>query len=111
MSTRNNKGDMIKIEEPISAETFAEQINKLVETSVAEIETQPVNEEFVEIPDEEELVENIEIGTESQLKTITGTESGPFGEPVTTPRKKKTFAQMTACEMNIYNKTGIIPFL
>ena len=35
-------------------------------------------------------------------------------EPVKVPekqeRKRKTFAQMTACEMNIYHKTGIIPF-
>lgn len=31
--------------------------------------------------------------------------------PVTTPPVKKTFAQMTATEMNIYKKTGIIPFV
>jgi hypothetical protein len=186
MSTRNNKGEYnTKIEQPITPETRKEIINKLVEeqaavvdekeekfleSSVEEIEAQPVNEvedpctcdetcvcdeqectdpacacekpseERQNLPSPEVLAEidaemNAPKGPEHYEKISKSFEKEPkevhfkfqdeyhFGpgngdavidtlsEPVKAPeRKKKTFEQMSACEMNIYHKTGIIPF-
>ena len=155
MSTRNKKNE-IKIEQPITPETRNEVINKLVEeqaqvfdekeekfleSSVEEIEAQPVDEaeepcvcdetctcteqECVdpactcEKP-EEPKVEPKEFHHEFQDEYHFGPGNGDAvidtlpQEPVKAPekqeRKRKTFEQMTACEMNIYHKTGIIPF-
>jgi hypothetical protein len=77
-------------------------------------------EEFVEIPGEEELVEepkcDLTLPIEAPFIPVLETKAPePVVEPVIVPapapRVKKSFAQMTASEFNIYMKTGIIPFL
>lgn len=183
MSTRNNKGSVLKqkVEQSPNEESREEKINRLVEkqaaitdekeekfleSSVEEIEVQPVDEEcicdenctcesetnaeidkaveeFKKLPDvqPESIKETLEkfhnIDAEAEMtklleasadplkfqkdyflindgKSMTTSIDTPPEEPVKAPevqeRKRKTFAQMTATEMNIYHKTGIIPF-
>jgi transcription termination factor NusB len=75
-----------------------------------------VNEEKSEIDAEiEKAVEEFKKLPDVPASDLTLPIEVPFIPVIETPapvqRQKKTFAQMTACEMNIYQKTGIIPFV
>jgi hypothetical protein len=94
-------------------------------TKLLEASADPVKfaEDYVHVNDgESEIDTKIEKAVEEFKKLpdvpacdLTLPVEAPFIPVMETPapveRKKKTFAQMTACEMNIYHKTGIIPLL
>jgi len=166
MSTRNNKGNKPRIEQPEenafipqelkekynTPEAKEEIINKLVEeqaavvdekeeiflnSTVEEIEAQPVNEtEEPCVCDEpcaepcvctdpscaciDETSKPLEFHHEFQDEYHFGPGNGDavidtLPEPEKAPelqvKRPKTFAEMTACEINIYHKTGILPLI
>ena len=111
------------VEQPVVEETREEKINKIVEaearifdaeeekflnSSVEEIEKLPVDD----LMTDEEVIAQEEFINEEPHADLTLPIEVPFiPVMITEAPKTKSFAQMTATEVNIYHKTGILPLL
>ena len=89
------------VEQPVVEETREEKINKIVEAEAEIFDAE-----------EEKFLNSTECVCECTRNECVCDTSLPRETPfVPEAPKTKSFAQMTATEVNIYHKTGILPLL
>jgi hypothetical protein len=95
-------------EEVIAQEEF---INEPAETPE---EIKESLEKFHNVDGEAEIKELVDAETDAKIEEAVEEFKKIPDVPIITapaPPKRKTLAQLTACELNIYHKTGILPLL